>query len=94
MASVHESDPALEIRRPELRGTSVRRLGTVRWWKDAKGCGRLHADDGEVLWASFAGIEGEGWRCLASGQRVSFVTSDRVAAHDRSVAEAIRVEPT
>ncbi len=38
----------LDIRRPELRG--VQRLGTVRWFKDEKGYGRLPADDGEVLW--------------------------------------------
>ncbi|HSS01234.1 MAG TPA: cold shock domain-containing protein, partial [Kofleriaceae bacterium] len=64
------------------------------WWKDDKGCGRITADDGEVLWASFAGIEGDGWRSLEAGQRVSFVTYDRVAAHNRSVAAAIRVERT
>jgi hypothetical protein len=35
----------LGIRRPDLR--HVRRLGTVRWWKEDKGYGRITADDGE-----------------------------------------------
>jgi cold shock protein len=88
VASPNESEPALAIRRPELRGTSVRRLGTVRWWKNDKGYGRITADDGEILWASFIGIEGDGWRCLEAGQRVSFMTDDRVADHNRSVDPA------
>src|SRR5215210_7676662 len=33
----------LDIRRPELKGT--RRQGTVRWFTDDKGYGRITADD-------------------------------------------------
>jgi 'Cold-shock' DNA-binding domain len=42
---------SLDINRPELRG--VRRSGTVRWYKDDKGYGRITADDGEVLFVHF-----------------------------------------
>jgi cold shock protein len=61
----------LDIRRPELKG--VRRPGTVRWFKDEKGYGRLTADDGEVLFVHFSAMEAEGYRTLEPGQRVTFV---------------------
>jgi hypothetical protein len=34
----------LDIRRPDLKDAS--RRGTVRWFKDEKGYGRITADDG------------------------------------------------
>jgi len=45
----------LAIRRPDLR--DILRLGTVRWWSEDKGYGRITADDGEVLFVSMK----EGW---------------------------------
>ena len=42
----------LASRCPELLG--VRCFGTVRWFKEDKGYGRITADDGEVLWFRFA----------------------------------------
>ena len=83
-------DP-LELRRPELRG--ARRRGTVRWYKDEKGYGRITADDGEVLFVSFAGIVGDGYRSLNEGDRVSFVWRGGVVDHGRHVAEDVRAEP-
>jgi cold shock CspA family protein len=47
-------DADLDIRRPDLLG--VRRLGTVRWFKEEKGYGRITADDGEVLFVHFGAI--------------------------------------
>jgi CspA family cold shock protein len=86
-----ERDPGLDIRRPELRG--IRRNGTVRWWKPEKGYGRITADDGEVLFVHFSGIEGEGYRELKQGERVSFVSSeDSVSDHGRFVADEVRIE--
>ncbi len=61
----------LDIRRPDLKG--VRRTGTVRWYKDEKGHGRITADDGEVLFAHFSDVEGEGYTALNEGERVSFI---------------------
>jgi cold shock CspA family protein len=57
----------LEIRRPDLLG--LRRKGTVRWFKDEKGYGRITADDGEVLFVHFSGIVGDGFRFLERGSR-------------------------
>jgi CspA family cold shock protein len=51
----------------------VRRLGTVRWFKEEKGYGRITSDDGEVLFVHFGAIIMAGHRSLQAGQRVSFV---------------------
>jgi cold shock CspA family protein len=59
----------LEIRRSDLKG--ARRLGTVRWFKEEKGYGRITADDGEVLFVHFSSIQVEGYRALEPGQRVT-----------------------
>lgn len=79
----------LDVRRPEL--LDVLRLGTVRWWKDDKGYGRITADDGEVLFASFAHVVKDGYKSLSEGQRVCFVWRGSIAAHGRHAAEQVRV---
>ncbi len=61
----------LEVRRPEL--LDVERTGTVRWFKEEKGYGRITADDGEVLFVHFSDIVAEGYRMLVADQRVQFV---------------------
>jgi CspA family cold shock protein len=80
-----------DIRRPDLR--DVRRTGSVRWYKEDKGYGRITADDGEVLFVSFSGIVGEGYRSLQEGQRVSFRWEGGLADHGRHSAEDVQPEP-
>jgi len=80
----------LDIRRPDLRG--VRRLGSVRWYNDDKGYGRITADDGEVLFVHFSDIEADGYRSLEDGQRVSFVWNGSIQDHGRHHATAVRTE--
>lgn len=82
--------PDLDLRRPDLLGQ--RRTGTVRWYKDDKGYGRIAADDGEVLFVHFSGIVGEGFRSLEQGQRVSFVWEGLEVDHGRHVAVDVRLE--
>lgn len=82
-------DKALDIRRPELRG--VRRPGTVRWFKDEKGYGRITADDGEVLFVHFSQIGLDGYRTLDAGQRVTFVWNGGIHDHGRHRAESVRL---
>jgi ribosome-associated protein YbcJ (S4-like RNA binding protein)/cold shock CspA family protein len=79
----------LDIRRPDLQG--VRRTGTVRWYSDEKGYGRIAADDREVLFVHFSGIVREGYRSLEAGQRVSFVWDGGVQDHGRHVATDVQV---
>jgi cold shock CspA family protein len=81
----------LDIRRPDLLG--VRRLGTVRWFKDERGYGRITADDGEVLFVHWSAIiEREGFRELQQGQRVSFVWDGAEGDHGRHSAAQVRLE--
>jgi CspA family cold shock protein len=81
----------LDIRRPELLG--VRRRGTVRWFKEEKGYGRITAEDGEVLFLSFADIEIKGYRTLDPGQHVTFVWNGWTGDHGRHRADSVRPEP-
>jgi CspA family cold shock protein len=85
-------DDDLAIRRPELNG--MRREGTVRWFKDEKGYGRITADDGEVLFVHFMHIEVGGYRTLEAGQRVSFVWQGGIQDHGRHRAESVRPLPS
>ncbi|HEX5194134.1 MAG TPA: cold shock domain-containing protein [Solirubrobacteraceae bacterium] len=80
----------LDIRRPDLEG--VRRSGTVRWFKDEKGYGRITADDGEVLFVHFSAIELDGYRALEPGQRVTFVWNGGIQDDGRHRADSVRPE--
>ncbi len=47
--------------------------GTVKWFNDAKGFGFIAPDEGgEDLFAHFRAIQGDGFKSLKEGQRVSF----------------------
>jgi CspA family cold shock protein len=50
----------------------VRERGTVRWWKDDKGYGRINGSDGTVLFCHFSFIEMDGFRSLGEGDVVEF----------------------
>jgi CspA family cold shock protein len=48
--------------------------GTVKWFNDAKGFGFITPDGGgKDLFAHFSAIEGNGFKTLKEGQRVTFV---------------------
>lgn len=47
--------------------------GTVKWFNDAKGFGFITPEDGsDDLFAHFSAIQGDGFKSLQEGQRVSF----------------------
>lgn len=51
-------------------------FGTVKWFNDAKGFGFIAQENGGPdVFAHFSAIQGQGFRTLAEGQRVSFVLS-------------------
>ena len=52
---------------------SDRKQGTVKWFNDAKGFGFISPEDGSAdLFVHFRAIQGNGFKSLQEGQRVSF----------------------
>lgn len=47
--------------------------GTVKWFNDSKGFGFISPESGgEDLFAHFSAIQGQGFKTLKEGQRVTF----------------------
>ena len=46
--------------------------GTVKWFNAAKGYGFIQRESGEDVFVHFSAIQGEGYRTLEEGARVSF----------------------
>jgi len=46
--------------------------GKVKWFNEAKGFGFITQDAGADVFVHFSGIQGEGFRTLAEGDRVTF----------------------
>ena len=54
-----------------------RKEGTVKWFSRVKGYGFIAPDGEETeIFVHFSGIEGDGYRNLEKGQRVSFVVEE------------------
>ncbi|WET12179.1 MULTISPECIES: cold-shock protein [unclassified Pseudomonas] len=51
---------------------SDRQNGTVKWFNDEKGFGFITPESGPDLFVHFKAIEGDGFRSLKEGQKVSF----------------------
>ena len=46
--------------------------GRVKWFNDKKGYGFITADGGKELFVHHTSIEGQGFKTLEEGERVSF----------------------
>lgn len=54
-----------------------KQTGTVKWFNDKKGFGFIEPDEGDKdLFVHFKNIEGDGYKSLAEGQKVSFEVED------------------
>ncbi|MBI2068207.1 MAG: cold-shock protein [Deltaproteobacteria bacterium] len=64
--------------------------GTVKWFSDSKGYGFITPEEGgKDLFVHHSNIEGEGFKSLAEGQRVSFsVGSGPKGEHATEVSAA------
>jgi CspA family cold shock protein len=49
-----------------------RLTGTVKWFDSKKGYGFITADNGQDVFVHYTGINGQGFRTLEEGERVSF----------------------
>ncbi|MFT3741599.1 MAG: cold-shock protein [Gammaproteobacteria bacterium] len=56
-----------------MTSTATRETGTVKWFNDTKGFGFIQRTDGEDIFVHFRAIQGEGFKTLKEGQKVSFV---------------------
>jgi cold shock protein len=68
--------------------------GTVKWFSEEKGYGFISSDEGEgEIFVHYTDVEGEGFRSLAEGERVSYVpaTSSRGARRREEAKEVRRV---
>ena len=46
--------------------------GTVKWFNEAKGFGFISQEGGEDVFVHFSSIQGEGFKTLAEGDKVTF----------------------
>ena len=51
---------------------SDRQSGTVKWFNDAKGFGFISRENGQDVFVHFRAIQGNGFKSLAEGEKVSF----------------------
>ncbi|GLQ51063.1 cold-shock protein [Dyella flava] len=49
-----------------------RENGTVKWFNDAKGFGFISRENGPDVFVHFRAIQGNGFKSLKEGQKVSF----------------------
>ena len=66
--------------------------GTVRWFSEEEGYGYIEPDEGEGdLFVHYTDVEGEGFRSLEEGERVSYeAASSARGARRREEAKNVR----
>jgi CspA family cold shock protein len=47
-------------------------IGQVMWFNDSKGFGLIEIEDGNTVFVHYSSIQGDGFKSLKQGQKVSF----------------------
>ena len=50
--------------------------GTVKWFNDSKGFGFIEQENGDDLFVHFSAIQGDGFKSIQEGARVTFDVVD------------------
>ncbi len=50
----------------------MKEQGSVKWFNAAKGYGFIRRESGEDVFVHYSSIQGDGYRTLEEGERVSF----------------------
>ena len=50
--------------------------GTIKWFNDSKGFGFIEQDNGPDVFVHFSSIQGDGFKSVAEGERVTFDVAD------------------
>jgi cold shock protein len=75
------------LKEPNIKGEIEMAEGTVKWFNDGKGFGFIEQDGGKDVFVHHTAIQGEGFKSLSEGARVSF---DVVAGAKGPAAENVR----
>ena len=51
--------------------------GTVKWFNETKGFGFIEREDGPDVFVHFSSIQGDGFKTLADGQKLSSTSNGR-----------------
>ena len=68
---------------------SNRETGTVKWFNDAKGFGFIPRENGEDVFVHFRAIQGQGFKSLQEGQKVSFTVTQGQKGLQADAVEAL-----
>jgi CspA family cold shock protein len=65
--------PEVRIKKPCMIKRRLKLAeGTVKWFNEAKGFGFIEQDNGPDVFVHFSAIQGEGFKTINEGERVSF----------------------
>jgi CspA family cold shock protein len=68
---------------------SNRETGTVKWFNDAQGFGFISRENGEDVFVHFRAIQGQGFKSLQDGQKVSFTVTQGQKGLQADAVEAL-----